>query len=288
MTVISLFDNVSGLQAGNNIWFSGVKIGTVSKLHFYGKSQVEVTMKIEIKTQQYIRKDAMVKIGTDGLIGNKILEIYGGSSSSPEVQEGDTLGVEKSLSTDEMIGILQENNKNLLLITKDFSTISHKIVQGEGTIGKLLNDNSVYEHINSATISLQEASIKAKQLTNLLAGFSEGLNKKGTFANDLVTDTVIFNSARATVLQLQQMADKANLLVADLKHSINNPNASIGVLLHDEATGNHLKETMKNLESSTLKLNEDLEAAQHNFFLRGFFKKKAKKERMISNENETK
>ena len=79
MKVVSLFDDVSGLKKGNNVWFSGVKIGTVSDLHFYGKSQVEVSMNIETKAQQYIRKDAKVKISSDGIIGNKILVIYGGS-----------------------------------------------------------------------------------------------------------------------------------------------------------------------------------------------------------------
>src|SRR6185436_16457721 len=96
MQVVSLFDDVSGLQTGNNVWFSGVKIGTVSKLRFYGKSQVEVRMKIETKAQQYIRKDSKVKIGTDGLIGNKILVIYGGTARSQEVQEGDTLEAENT------------------------------------------------------------------------------------------------------------------------------------------------------------------------------------------------
>src|SRR5436190_338124 len=79
MKVVSLFDDISGLQTGNNVLFSGVKIGTVSNLRFYGKSQVEVTMNVETKAQQYIRKDAKVKISTDGLIGNKILVIYGGT-----------------------------------------------------------------------------------------------------------------------------------------------------------------------------------------------------------------
>lgn len=111
MKVTALFDDVSGLQVGNNIWFSGVKIGIVNKLLFYSKSKVAVTMKIDIKSQQYIRKDATnFKIGTDGLIGNKILVIYGGTSSSNEVNEGDTLGVEKTFSSDDMINMLQENN----------------------------------------------------------------------------------------------------------------------------------------------------------------------------------
>src|ERR1035437_5247326 len=121
--VISRFDDVNGLQTGNNIWFSGVKIGTVNNLHFFGKSQVEVIMNSETKAQQYIRKDPKVKISSDGLIGNKILVIYGGTARSKEVQQGDTLEVEKTFSSDDMINTFQENNKNLLAITADFKTI---------------------------------------------------------------------------------------------------------------------------------------------------------------------
>ncbi|MCX6305926.1 MAG: MlaD family protein [Bacteroidetes bacterium] len=275
ITVVSLFDDVSGLQTGNNVWFSGVKIGVVSNLHFYGKSQVEVSMKVETKAQQYIRKDAKVKISTDGLIGNKILIIYGGTSRHQEIQEGDTLEVEKTFSSDDMINTLQENNKNLLAITTDFKAISKKLAAGEGTVGKLLNDNSVYDNINAATASLQNASVKAQQLAGSLALFSSGLNKKGTLANALITDTVVFNSVKASVLQLQKIADTAALFVTNLKDAGCNPNSAIGVLLHDKEAGAHLKETIKNLESSSKKLDEDLEAAQHNFLLRGFFKKKA-------------
>ncbi len=276
MKVVSLFDDVFGLQKGNNVWFSGVKIGTVSNLHFYGKSQVEVSMMIETKAQQYIRKDAKVKISSDGFIGNKILIIYGGTARSEQVQEGDTLEVEKTFSSEDMINTLQENNKNFLAITTDFKIISKKLAAGEGTIGKLLNDNSVYSNINAATASLQSASAKAQQLINSLVNFSSGLNKKGTLANELTTDTVVFNSVKASVLQLQQIADSAMEFITNLKQTGSNPNTSIGVMLHDEESGARLKETIKNLESSSKKLNEDLEAAQHNFLLKGFFKKKAK------------
>lgn len=276
MKVVSLFDNVGGLQRGNNVWLSGVKIGTVSNLNFYGKSQVEVSMNIETKAKQYITKDAKVKISSDGLIGNKILVIYGGTEKSPVVEEGDTLAVEKTFTSEDMINTLQENNKNLLAITTDFKAISKKLASGEGTIGKLLNDSSVYKNINAATASLQSASVKAQQLVSSLATFSSGLNKKGTLANELTTDTVVFNSIKTSVLKLQQIADTATVFIANLKQAGSNPRSSIGVLLHDEEAGTHLKETIKNLESSSKKLDEDLEAAQHNFLLRGFFKKKAK------------
>jgi phospholipid/cholesterol/gamma-HCH transport system substrate-binding protein len=275
MKVVSLFDDVGGLKKGNNIWFSGVKIGTVSNLRFYGTSQVEVIMNIETKAQQYIRKDAKVKVSSDGFIGNKILVIYGGTASSAEVQEGDTLGVEKTFTSEDMINTLQENNKNILAITSDFKIISKKLVAGEGTIGKLLNDNSVYANINAATASLKSASVKAQQLVTSLADFSSGLNKKGSLANELTTDTVVFKSVKASVVQLQKIADSAAAFIKNLKQAGSNPNTTVGVLLHDEASGARLKETIKNLESSSEKLDEDLEAVQHNFLLRGFFKKKA-------------
>lgn len=276
MEVVSLFDDVNGLQKGNNVWFSGVKIGTVSSLHFYGKSQVEVRIKIDTKTQQYIRRDAMVKISSDGIIGNKILIIYGGTATSQMIQEGDTLGVEKTFSTEDMINTLQENNKNFLTITEDFKVISKGLVAGEGTIGKLLKDDAVYANINATTASLQLASAKAQALVASLATFSANLNKKGTLANELTTDTVIFNSVKTSVLQLQQMADTASAFIADLKMAGSNPNSTIGVLLRDEASGTRIKETIKNLESSSLKLDEDLKAAQSSFLLKGYFKKQAK------------
>ena len=281
MEVVSLFDDVNGLQKGNNVWFSGVKIGTVSSLHFYGKSQVEVRIKIDTKTQQYIRRDAMVKISSDGIIGNKILIIYGGTATSAMIQEGDTLGVEKTFSTEDMINTLQENNKNFLAITNDFKVISKGLVAGEGTIGKLLKDDAVYANINATTASLQLASAKAQQLVASLATFSAGLNKKGTLANELTTDTVVFKSVKATVLQLQQIADTATSFIADLKKAGANPNSPIGVLLRDEASGARIKETIKNLESSSQKLDEDLKAAQSSFLLKGYFKKKAKEEAKV-------
>jgi phospholipid/cholesterol/gamma-HCH transport system substrate-binding protein len=274
--IVTLFDDVSGLQVGNNIWFSGVKIGTVSSLKFYADRKVKVMMKVEDKAVSYIREDAFVKLSTDGLIGNKILVIYGGTSKAPQIAEGDTLRVEKTFTSEDMINTLQENNKNILVITNDLKVISHKIANGEGTIGKLINDNSLYAHLDSATLSLQNASIQAKQLISSLSNFSNGLNKKGTLANELTTDTVVFKSMKATVLHLQQMSDNANVFINNLKEASSNPNSSIGVLLHDEESGARLKQTIKNLEEGSLTLDQDLKAAQQSFLLKSVFKKQAR------------
>ncbi len=272
--IVALFEDVNGLQIGNNIWLSGVKIGTVSQMDFYGKNKVKVELKVENKVLENIRKDAFVKLSTDGLIGNKILVIYGGSDNAAAVEDGDTLGVEKTFTSEDMINTLQENNKNLLAITNDFKIISDNLSHGIGSVGKLLTDDALYNQLNAASLSLQNATNKASQLLSSLNTFSEGLNKKGTLANELTTDTVVFKSFKLSIKHLEHMADSASRFVSELKKAGNNRKTSIGILLHDETSGAHLKHTIVNLDSSSQKLNEVLEAAKHNIFLRGYFKKK--------------
>ena len=274
--VTTLFDDVNGLQKGNNIWFSGVKIGTVKKVEFYGKSQVRVIMSIDEKAQQYIRKDAKVKISSDGFIGNKILVIDGGTSSAMAVQENDTLGVETAFTTEDIMNTLQENNKNLLSITGNLKTISTNLSEGKGSIGKLLNDESLYNNLAATGNSLKNAADKANQVMSSLSGFSSGLTKKGTLANQLVTDTLLFSSLKKSAKKLNTITDTASALVSNLNNATRNPKTPIGVLLHDEEAGTNLKSTLKNLDEGSKKLDEDLAAAQHSFLLRRYFKKQAK------------
>ena len=122
-----------------------------------------------------------------------------------------------------------------------------------------------------------------------MAVYTSQLSAKGSLANDLVTDTAIFNKLRSTAHQLQQVAESSKSVVDNLKASantfnegLNNKNSPVGMLLHDEQAATNIKMTLKNLQSGTKKLDEDLEALQHNFLLRGFFRKKAKNEKADS------
>jgi phospholipid/cholesterol/gamma-HCH transport system substrate-binding protein len=274
--VVAFFDDVNGLQKGNNVWFSGVKIGMVDDLNFYDKSLVSVTININIKAQEYIRKDAKVKISSDGLIGNKILVIYGGTSEGRSIMAGDTLEVENTFSSEDMINMAQENNKNLLAITSDLKIISAQLASGEGTVGKLLMEKDLYEQILSTSVSLNRASAQAAQAMSSMNAFTQELNKEGNLAYELVTDTTSFPALQATVMRLEQIADSTAIFINNLKTMTSDPSTPIGVMLHDEQAGVQLKQIIENLESSSYKLDEDLEAIQHNFLLRGFFKKREK------------
>lgn len=276
--LVSLFDDVAGLQRGNNVWLSGVKVGTVSEMAFYGKSQVEVQLQIDVNAKKFIPNDSKIKISSDGLIGNKILVIYGGSPDAPEVHEGDTLKVQRTFSSEDVLNTLQKNNENIMAITNDIKTLTQKLLNGEGSLGKLLTDETLYTNISSATSSLEQASVKARKIAETLDTYSSNLNRKGTLANQLATDTTVFSSLKTSVVQLQQIADTATVFISNLKKEASNPNSSIGILMNDDDSGTSLKETIKNMESSSVKLNEDLEAIQHNALLKRYFKKKAKAE----------
>jgi phospholipid/cholesterol/gamma-HCH transport system substrate-binding protein len=280
---------VNGLQKGNNIWFSGVKVGTIKKV-LLTKGQVEVDMNIDSHSRQFIRKDAKAKISTDGLIGNKIIEIYGGTLNAPEIEDGDLLGNTELLSTDAMMKTLSQNNDNLLAITSDFKVISNRLVAGQGSIGKLLSDETLANEIHATTDALKRTSLNLEKLTADVSNYTSKLNREGSLANDLISDTIIFSRLRATVTDLQQVASTSKEIMDSFKiagntlnnglqtlnNGLNNKDAPLGMLLNDEKSASNIKVILKNLQSSSKKLDEDLEAIQHNFLLRGFFKKKAK------------
>ncbi|MDO3624877.1 MlaD family protein [Mucilaginibacter sp. BT774] len=277
--ITAVFDDVAGLKKGNNVWFSGVKVGTISDVRFTGPSQVDVKMSIDEASQPYIHHDAGVKIGSDGLIGNKIIVIEGGSPHAPVVQDGDVLQVEKVASTDDMLKTLQQNNVNLLAITKDFKELSHKILQGKGTVGALLADSTMGIQLKNTMKNLETTSQSAARMAVQLDNFGKKINTKGGLADKLLTDTVTFNKIQGAIAQLQKTVNSASELTQNLNtasRKLTTTDNAIGVLLNDPKGAEQVRTSLNNIQQSSIKLNDDLEAAQHNFLLKGFFKKKAK------------
>src|SRR5258705_6575426 len=103
ITLNAVFNDVSGLQKGNNVWFAGMKAGTVKKIKLSGYGRIDVEMKIKKEMIDFIHGDAKIKIGSDGLIGNRIVIIYGGTESAFAVKSGDTLKSEVPLNSAQMI-----------------------------------------------------------------------------------------------------------------------------------------------------------------------------------------
>ncbi|MCR9084199.1 MAG: MlaD family protein, partial [Cyclobacteriaceae bacterium] len=195
----AVFDDIGGLQTGNNIWFSGVKIGTVRKINFYGDSQVEIEMNVEEAVAEFIRKDSKATISSDGLIGNKIIVIYGGTTLAPPVEDGDRLEAVMPLDTDKMMETLQENNQNLVEITNDLKLLTGKLAQGEGIVGAVMTDSTLAENFRSILSNLDRASRTSNQMLAGLNDFTSKINQEGNLFNDLATDQQIAKDLRATL-----------------------------------------------------------------------------------------
>lgn len=276
-----VFDDIQGLKAGNNVWFSGVKIGTIKKIQFFGTSQVQVFMNLEEEANKYIHKDAKALISSDGLIGNKIVVITGGSLKLPAIEDGDRLQVDPTLSTDDIMKTLQANNKNLITITNNLKTLTDNMVKGKGTVGMLLTDSSMGIKIKSAVNNLEGTTINANKFTKEFVQFGAKLNAKGGLTDKLLTDTSVFPKLQKSAASFQASANSAAKLTNNLNlvsEKLKNSDSPLGVLLGDKKSGNDLKTTLANLKTSSKKLDENMEALQHNFLLRGFFRKKAKQQ----------
>lgn len=274
------FTNIGGLKKGSNVWFSGVKIGTIREVNFTKNRHVEIVMNIEEKSRIYIRKDAVAALSSEGFIGNKIIEIQGGSSSIPPIEEGDRLQSKEAVNTDQMIATLQINNENLVAITENIKNLSDRVRGGEGTVGAFFTDSMLAVNIKMMMANLNQAAVNSKKVTEDFRQFSSQLNNNESLVGQLLSDTVVFSNLKSAVVQLQGITETASALTLNLSKAseqLNEKDNSIGVLLNDEEVADQLKRTLDNLEGSTQKLDKNMEALQHNFLLRGFFKKEAKK-----------
>ncbi|ATL49185.1 ABC transporter permease [Chitinophaga caeni] len=287
------FDDVGGLSKGDNIWYSGVKVGTVKKIAFSSNGKITVSMDIEKSSKDYIHNDVIAKISTDGLVGNKIIALAGGTRTSPVIKEGDMIRVATNTSSDELMNTLQVNNKNLVEITGNLKTITKNLADGKGSIGKILQDESLYDNLNFAVNSLKMTSEQTRAIANNLADYTRKLNQPGVLANKLVTDTTVFSNLQSMSNKLQLASDAANETVNNLNEMSRSLNTKLqssqsaaGVLLNDSVTAKNLQSTISNLESTTEKLDVNMTALRSNFLFRRYFKKLDKQKKKEEKQRE--
>ena len=154
----STFHNVSGLQVGNNIRFSGINIGTVDNITIINDSTVKVAMTIKREVKQFIKSDSEVAIGSEGLIGDRLLIITQGSTSATLATEGQQLASKEPVETDAIIESLQVTAGNAEVISYQLADIMTKINGGEGTLGRLIQDSTIAENLNQTIVNLKKSS----------------------------------------------------------------------------------------------------------------------------------
>jgi len=154
----STFYNVSGLQVGNNIRFSGINVGTVDNISIINDSTVQVLMLIKKDVRQFIKSDCEVAIGSEGLIGDRILVITQGSNDAPLAIDGQQLLSKEPVETDAIMESLQVTAGNAEIITQELAQIMVKINGGNGTLGRLIQDTTIAQNLNQTIVNLKKSS----------------------------------------------------------------------------------------------------------------------------------
>lgn len=175
--VKSNFRNVGGLVPGNKVQFAGINVGTVSHIHLVSDSCVTVTMLIEEDVHRFIKKDASASIGSEGLMGNKIVVISPGVDADL-VAEAGLLESEEPPDTDAIIESLQATAVNAEIVTDQLAEILYKINNGNGAISRLLSDSSFARDMTRTMTNLKRSS---KSLDENLEAAKESILLRGYF-----------------------------------------------------------------------------------------------------------
>ncbi len=273
------FYNVNGLMSGNNVRFAGVNVGTIESVEIASDSSVKAVMIINKSACQFIMKNSVAAIGTDGLIGNKLININAGAENIHEpISEGDVLKTLKPIETDEMLRTLNTTNDNIKFITGDLKKIAQKI-NSQNTIWSLLMDTVVADNVKKAIVNFKTTGSNAVVLTNELGKMVHDVNKgKGTLGS-LLSDTVMSGSLKSTLNRLNDVADTASIVMGNLdkiSKKVNDENGTVGMLLSDTSFAKSLKTTVKTINSAADGLDENMEALKHNFLLRKYYRNKEK------------
>jgi len=291
-TLRARFENVQGLTAGHNIRFSGIQVGTVKKVKILADTLIEVTMLIDEKMKQFIHKNDVVSLSTDGLMGNHILVITPSRDGSPLAEEGDLLVTRKPVTTDDILATLDQTTKNIAVISDELKITVTRINDSKG-IWQLLEDEQMPASLRASVANIRRATAQAGTMANDLQSLITDIkNGKGSLGA-ILTDTTISYNLNEAALKIQQVGDHATQLADELtrittgiQQDINTGKGPAHAILKDSALVERLAQSLSNLEKGTDAFNQNMEALKHNFLLRGYFRRLEKKQRQEAVKNQ--
>lgn len=271
--VTTTFNNVQGLQAGNNVRFSGIKVGVVKSVSLASDSSVQALMNIDEGASKYIKQDSYASIGTDGLMGNKIIEISSGSPQAASIDDGDNLPSQQPVGMNDIMGKVNTTAEEASLLIKNLNDISRRIKAGKGPLGKLLSDSTMAESIDRTLALIQTTGQNAKNITEEINQVTTQLNKGEGLANRMIYDESWPKDIQATLDSLRQTGNTIHQASEELKQfseALNQDDNNLKMLLSDTTLVKNLKETLKNIEKGTRDLDDAVNTVEESWILNLF------------------
>ncbi len=285
------FENVQGLVAGNNVRFSGIQAGTVKKVSIISDTVIEVTMLLDKKMMNIVRKNAVVSIGTDGLVGNKVVNIIPVRQPGILAKEGDILVSKKAPDTDEMLQTLYKTNNDIAVIADNLKTTVQRI-NNSSALWTLLNEKSLPADLKTSLANIRWTTSNAGTMThNLNTLIADVKNGKGSLGA-ILTDSSFAKNLNEAVLRIKAVGDETDSLageisrvVAGIKQDVTTGKGTVNALLKDSLLVIKLNASLDNIQKGTGGFNQNMEALKHNFLLRPYFRKLERQQRKEDAEN---
>lgn len=286
----AVFNNVNGLQLGNNVRYSGISVGTVRGIEMINDTTIRVDMIIDKTIFPHIKKDAIATISSDGLVGNMIISILPGKGNEPSVEPGDEIRSQNRIRTDDLLNTLSITNKNAAALTANLLKITDTIIQGKGTLGSLINDTIMSKDMKETMRYLKLTSKGTSETVTKLNKLITSLDNKDNVVG-VIKDSAVANKIKKMVTNLNKSSTEIDKVITNLNATILNVKDGKGVINHlsnDPQLVQKIDSTMTNINEASFRLNENMEALKHNFLFRGYFKKQEKAKAKAAKLNEIK
>lgn len=276
------FNTVNGLKKGNNVRYAGIDVGTIKNIEIINDTTIRVEMSVEADLKKVIRKNSRANIGTDGLMGNKLINISPGTPDTDLIKDGEEIESLASLNTDEMLRTLDKTNKNILVISANLREISQNLTDSRGTLYTVLMDTTIARGLKHTLGNIDVVSNNILKISDDLNDVvSEAKNGKGLIGT-LVKDTVMAGDLSKAIKEVRSAGEQINTSAGELKlilNKVNTGDGTISTLINDTASANNLKRSLVNIDVSAKKLPALLEALKHNFLFKAYFKKQEKEKK---------
>jgi phospholipid/cholesterol/gamma-HCH transport system substrate-binding protein len=263
--VSAQFDTVQELKVGDAVKMAGVEIGRVEKITL---AEGKVTVLMKLHPDAIVKTDSLASVKFAGLMGQNFVAISFGSPGAPRAVEGSVLesveqpdlsaimtkldsaaggiaNVAKSFSGDSINNLLgpltdliKQNSAHITATLSNLDSISSQIASGQGTVGKVIYNQTLYDSALDTVTNLQDAVSQAK---GLISGITNG---QGTLGK-LATDDALYNSTEASMTNLNQILFK-----------INHGEGTIGKLVNNQEFYSNAKLSLQKLDKAADSLED--------------------------------
>ncbi len=267
------FKNVDGLKEGSVVRFAGIDVGTVQQISIVSDSTVLISMVIDNKARDFIKKNSVASIGSEGLIGSKLVKISSGSPGLSPIENGDQLPVSEPMTLDEAIAMVLETGKEAQNIIHNFSEISDMVRNGEGFLGSIITDTILKNETLNIVKQLKASSGNISQFSGDFADMASRIkNGEGTIGR-LITEDDVANKVDDLLDSLKLASHHAvsgAKSLSEFTKKLNSTDGIVGKAVSDTVFTGDITDLMLNFNEAAKEISNTAEKINNSWILNLF------------------